>query len=48
MPVLFEDLNGPLDQRAATPSESPRVGIVDQNGVFLAWDVYSPNFLVKL
>jgi hypothetical protein len=48
VPLLFEDLNRALDQRAATPSELPRIGVVNQNGVFIGWDVNSPKFLVKL
>jgi hypothetical protein len=46
--LFFEDLNGPLDQRAAAPPEFSRIGIVNQDGVFLGWDVNSPEFLVKL
>jgi hypothetical protein len=47
-PLFPENFNCPLDQRAATPPELPRDWIVDQNGVFLGWDVNSPKFLVKL
>jgi hypothetical protein len=46
--LFVEDLNCPLDQRAAAPPELPSVGIIDQDGVFLGWDVNSPEFLVKL
>ena len=46
--VLRQDFDGPLDQRAAFPSEFARAGIVDQDGVPVGCDGVFSGFLVRL